>query len=601
MPALKEIPTFLPNKGIIIDKPEEFLQNNFSSANSRNMEFYNEYLRGRLGMLKFSSTQLSGQIMLIDQFWKYDNTWSWIICTNKDIYKFDFSGLKFEILTPLYSTGTVDIGTGSGAYIVIGTGVDFVSAGIKEGDYISIGTGTHYAEDTWYEVDTVDSATQLTLKTAAASCSGSSYAIRKTFTGGTADFWFSRTFQDKNLGESWIATNGIDTPVRYHGSGQVTPMTDLPTGFISAKYVEVYKDRLIFLNCVESGNQPQRERWSAVADCADWDDLDYLDFIEGGYNITGTLVWNGYHIVFRERDAMVGRWVGGTSIFDYESNNTCAGAWAPNSILSNSQKIFYYGPDNRFHAWNILNDEVISEDILSYVNDFDPNMEQLVFGYEIESKNQMRWFCPHGDTDYMNICITYDYVNNILHIWEYEQDQSLCSIGEYLNSQDLYVDDAFWGDLYVDEQDGFWDARLFVDGAPVLIYGGADGYLRKADIGYVDDVDSLGTGVPYQRIFESIRQNFSMPNMVKRLWKQQHWLQQEGSGSIEISIKKDDSNNWEGEENTISLVDSSRDIIKKNITWDKHAENFKTRVSAYNHFSMLGWINYIFAKGGTNR
>jgi hypothetical protein len=163
--TLKEIPTFLPNKSIILNKPEEFLKNQFSSDGSRNMEFYEEELRGRLGLLKFDTTALSGPVLLMDQFWKYDGTWSFLICTTKDIYEYDFTNSVYDILTPLLiGTGvnSISIGTGASAYIVIGTGVNFTTEGIKAGDFIKIGTGSVNQEATWYEVATKDSATQLT-------------------------------------------------------------------------------------------------------------------------------------------------------------------------------------------------------------------------------------------------------------------------------------------------------------------------------------------------------------------------------------------------------------------------------------------------------
>lgn len=598
MPNLKEIPTFLPNKSIVLNKPEEFLNNNYASDQSRNMEFFDEQLRGRLGLLKFDDTALSGPVLLQDQFWKYDGTWSFIIATTKDIYKYDFSALSFEILTPLLiGTGlnSITIGTGASAYIVIGTNVNFTTEGIKAGDFIKIGTGSVNAEATWYEVATKDSDTQLTLTTPAAACSSSQYIIRKCYTGTVSNQWQSVTFQDAVLGETWVATNGVDTPIRYTGSGQVQALTGLPTGFVTCKFIDVYKDRLIFLHTIEVGAQPQRERWSGIARCEVWDNLDFLDFIEGGYWITGTLVWNGYHIVFRERDAQVGRWVGGTAVFSYEGNSSCSGVWASNSITSHSSKIFYYGPDNRFHSWNLITEDDISEPIMSYVNNFDPNLESRIFGYQFEAKSQMRWFVPYGNPTYMNACIVWDYLNGNLYIWEYEEAQALCSISEYLNSTDLYVDDAFWGELYIDEQDGFWDDRTFLDGAPIITYGGFDGFIRKADIGYTDD------GTDYNRVFESVRQNFKSPNLTKRLWKQQHWILSDIAGSVTISLKTDDNKNWRTDQKTISLIDSTRDIIKQNITWDKHAENFKTRIEATNHFSILGWINYIFLKGNTNR
>jgi hypothetical protein len=596
MSQLKEIPTFLPNQSIILNKPEEFLKNNFSTGDSRNMEFYNELLQGRLGLLKFDTQALSGAVLLQDQFWKYTGSWYLMFCTPKDIYKYDLSSKKYDVLTPIYTTGLISIGTGAASLIVTGSGgANFTTGAIKTGDYLKIGTGSPYASDTWYEIATKDSDTQLTLVTAPTGITNSTYTIRKCFTGSVTNFWDSITFNDVNLGDVWIATNGVNTPIRYTGSGQVTALTGLPSGFVSAKYVEVFHDRLIFLNTIEAGNQPQRERWSAVANCVSWDPLHLIDHVENGYWITGSLVWNGYHIIFRERDAMVGRWIGGEYIFAYESNSSCSGVWAPNSIVSTQQKIYYYAPDNKFHSWNLITEDDLGEPIFPYSVNFDPNLEQYIFGDIVESRNQIRWFVPYGNPSYMNACIVWDYMNERMYIWEYEQVQALFSIGEYLNVLDLYVDDAFWGELFIDEQEGYWDDRTFLDGAPQTIYGGSDGYVRKADIGYNDD------GTDYNRVFESTRMNFGLPNMIKRLFKQQHWLKSDISGMVTIKIKKDDSNSFEALTNTISLVDLTRDIIKKNITWNFHAENFKTRIESTNHFSLLGFINYIFAKGKTGR
>jgi len=592
--ALQTIPTFLPNKGIVIDKPEEVLSNNYSSADSRNVEFYNEYLRGRLGLDKFDSQQLSGPLLLIEQFWKFNSTWYWMICTTKDIYKYDFNNKRFDILTPVYTTGTIEIQSAA-LNVVLGSGTAW-STELKAGDYIKIGSGDIHTGSTWYEIDSVDSDTQLTLKTAAVETAASTaYVARKIFNGGSADFWHARSFYDKNLGEVWLATNGVDTPIRYTGTGQVQALSNLPTSFVSAKYIEVYKDRVFWLHTIESGNQPQRIRWSEVGDCEDYDDLDFQDFVEGGYWITGSLVWNGYHIVFRERDAQVGRYSSSSDSFTYETSNSCAGAWAPRSITANDKYIFYYGPDNRFHSWNLLTDNVISEEIDSYCINFDPNLEQDIFGYQVESRNQIRWFVPHNNPDYMNACITYDYNQGILHIWEYASEQACNIIGEYLNQEDFYVDDDPWAERYVDEQDGFWDSRNFLSGAPQIVYGGSDGYIRDADIGYTDD------GEDYTRKFSSSRMNFDLPDTTKRLWKQQHWLESDISGEVKVSLRKDDRIADESLTHTISLVDADKDVVKKNITWDRHGVNFRTSIEATNHFSLLGWLNYLYAKGKTNR
>lgn len=608
MAKLQIIPTALPNKGIVINKPEEFLKNNFSTDESRNMEFVNELLQGRLGLDKLDAYQLSGAVQLIDQFWEYSGTCHVLVATTKDIYKYNpspgtGSAAYFEILTPLYTTGSISVdGTGASPTIVSGSALDtdFTGNGIKAGDYIKVGTGSPLSTDTWFAVSSVSgtgtgSAAEITLTGTGPSVFDSQFTIRKTFNGSTSYPWQARTFVDSNLGDVWIATNGVDMPVRWIGSGQILTLGTDAGGFTAAKYVEVFKDRVFFLNTVESGNQPQRLRWSGVANCEDWGASDFEDLIDDGYWITGSAIVASSHVVFRERDAYIGRYIGGDYTFDYQKSSSCAGVWSAQSIVPLEREVYYYGPDNKFHRWNLLSDEVISEGIFPHTKDFDPNLEQYIFGWQVEAKNQIRWFVPYSDTSYNNECVVYDYAENILQLWEYEQEQACCSMGEYLNTSDLYMDDSVWGEYYMDEMDGYFDTRLFLDAAPILLYGGYDGYIRIADIGYDDD------GTSYNRVFESIRNNYKLPNQKKRLWKQQHWLESAVSGTVTVKLKKDDAQAYDTTTESISLIDANRDIIKKNITWNKHAENFKTRLEATNHFAILGWLDYVFSKGDTIR
>lgn len=601
MPQLKVVPTFLPNKGIVLNKPEEFLKNQFSTSDSRNMEFSNELLQSRLGLVKMDTTMLSGPIQLIDQFWKFDGTWSLLFCTTKDIYKYNFpvgtaASSGFDILTPLYQTGTITCNTGSTIVIGTGAGIAWTGAnGIKAGGFLKLGTGQPSTTDTWYQILSVGTNNSVILTTNAPTATASGYTIRRCFQGTSTDFWTSRTFIDSTLGDTWIATNGVDTPIKL-GTGQVTFLGTGSSGMTSAKYVEVYKDRVIFLWTVEGGaNQPQRIRWSAVANCQSWTATDFQDFMDDGFWITGTGILASSHVVFRERDAYIGRYIGGDYTFQYDKSSSCVGVWSPTSLVLFEREAYHYGPDNKFHRWNMLSDEIISESIYPHMTEYNPNLEQYIFGWQVEAKNQIRWFAPYSDTSYNNEVVVYDYVENIMQIWEYEQAQACCSIGEYLNTEDLYMDDATWGEYYLDGQEGFFDSRVFLSGAPVIIYGGYDGYIRKADFGYEDD------GTAFNRVFESVRLNYKLPDINKRLWKTQWWLNSEPTGDITIKLKKNDNNIFETETKTISLINTDKDIIKKNLTFNKEAQNFKFQVSATNHFALLGFLSFIFSKGKTIR
>ena len=249
MPAPVVQPIFLPNQGIDISKPEQFLQQQYS-PHSRNMEFYNELLQGRLGLAKFDQVALSGPVTVIDQYWKFTSSYELMFGTTKDIYKYDFTNSRYDILTPLYTTGTIEIQAGTPT-IVRGTGTSWTSGNVKAGDMIKIGSGSVHTGSTWYEVLSVDVGTQQITLTAngPTTAAGAAYVLRQCFTGANTDVWQAVQFLDDVEGEVWIATNGKDKPIWYNGTGQVQVFqtAELPTDFTSAKFVQIFFNRIIWL------------------------------------------------------------------------------------------------------------------------------------------------------------------------------------------------------------------------------------------------------------------------------------------------------------------------------------------------------------------
>ncbi len=584
-------PIFEPKAGVKLDSPEQFIRNNGLSPYSRNMEFYQGRLQSRLGLAKFSTQLLPDPVLFCDQYWQYSSTWYLMVCTKRDIAYYDFGEARFSYLTPIYNTGTIEIKTGE-LNKVYGNGTTWTT-NLKAGDFIKIGAGALHTGSTWYEILTVDSNTLLTLKTnAVITTAGTAYEARKTFGGLDNDLWCATSFTDIHYGRIWIATNGVDTPIRWAGTGQVVNIAGLE--HTAAKFVNSFKDRVIWMWTVEGGqNQPVRIRWSAVGDCEDNDAGDFRDCNEGEDWITNAVIFSNYFIVFKERKAYIGRWVGGTYTFDFDISNQCVGCFAPFSVVATQGGIFYYGVDNKFHFFNIISDISISDEILSYVQDFNPQHEGETYGYEVEFRNQIRWACPHSDTDHLNAMLVFDYNEKIWQIWEYANEYAHVCVGSYILEADLYVDDPVWGEYYVDEQEGFWDERTFLSGAPVIIYGGRDGYIRQADIGTQDD------GVDYTRTFRTKRLDFKMPDYTKRLWKQQFWFESSTSGSVIVKLKKGDSENFEALEHTISLIDASKDIIKSNITWDKESDVFQNEIESTNHFALIGFLSFLFPKRKT--
>jgi len=583
-------PILKPDAGIKLNSPEQFLSKNFSSPYSRNIEYVNGKLQSRLGLEKLDTAALPDDVLVSAQYWKDLNTWFLMFATRRDIAYYDFTNTRFVYLTPMYTTGTIEVKTGE-LDKVYGSGTSW-SGTLKAGDFIKIGAGNYYSSSTWYEIASVDSDTLLTLTSnAPITAASTAYAARQTFSGADTALWDETTFEDTAKGTIWIATNGYDTPIYWAGTGQVTALTGLPTGFTAARYVNVFKDRVFFFWCTVSGeNCPKLGYWSGIADCEDWTDTDFKLFVEGEDWITGSAVFSNYLIVFKEFKAYVGRWVGGDYTFDFDISTQCIGCYAGHSIIVAEGGVFYYGYDNKFHFFNIIEDMSISDDILEYTKDFNPNLEGNICGDAWEWKNQFRWMVPYGETSVMNAVVVFDYVERIWQIWEYSAANALSCLGSYVSVSQAYVDDTAWASKYIDEETGYWDARQFLAGAPIMIYGGADGYIRKADVGNDDD------GSDFTRTFRTKRLDFKRPHIYKRLQKQQWWFEKATAGTVTLKLKKDDNTDYDALTHSIDITSDTKDIVKKNATWNREAASFQFELTATNFFALLGFINTLFEK-----
>lgn len=739
MPEVMQKPIFLPNKGQVLNAPEEFLVEQYSPY-SRNMEFYNQLFQRRGGLGKFSNTALSGAVLSCPSFEKLTTGAHYsIFCTKKDIYSFDFSLSRFDILTPIYQVGTVKVVNGSAVVngglnidncddasvawvdgsggdvtpsrdtsdkqdgtasvkltVGAGAGVELlayhnissvnlsaydsvgfwlkstvalnsgdlqflidntascaspletinipsisantwtwvnipiatpasltavVSIGIKQavdkgamvlnidqivvgdwvdnlgiGDYFKIGSGSINTGATWYEILSVDSDTQLTLTAvyAGSSVSQSNYVARLIFQGDNFDVWDWTQFEDDSLGSIIVFTNGVDPLIYWDGTGQVKTITGLATGFTTAKYVDSCFGRLILANTTEGGaQQTQRRRYSMPYNANSYDDDHFGDLVDEPTEIKGMCKFAGVHVIFKEQEAYIGSFVGGDEIISYVRSGQCSGTRSNWSIVVTKDFIAYYGSDKKFHKWNLLQDDIISETLFPDTKEFDPSIDGFIRGEEIPRRNQIRWFCPKASSDMFDYVFVWDKQNNISGVWEYANLSACCSLGAFLLSADVYADDTIFGELYSDETSGYADDTTLLENSRTPIYGGWDGIVRICDSGVIDD------GSDYTGTFRFKRLDFGLIGFIKRLKKQQWWLTAQGSGSVTIKMRKNDKTVYESNTKTISLVptDINKDIVKVFTRWDMHAETFQPEISGTVHFSLLGVINYIYKKG----
>lgn len=592
------VPTFMPNAGIVLNAPQEFLPVNVS-VKSRNMEYFNGLLQARLGLTKLDAAILSGGAPINRQYsFRLSNgSIFYMFFTTKDVCYYDFSTAKYVYITPVYTTGTIAVsGTG-----VTGVGTAFL-ANVKIGDFLKVGAGNIDSNATWYKVTNVADNTHLTLATSAGTVgAGSAYVVRKTFTANSLQPWFCYPFVDNSLGDVLLATNGSDGPIYWDGIATTVSFiptgggNQLPANFV-AKYIKVYKNRVIWAWCVEGGiNNKKRIKWSGVANFQSYQAIDFIDLLDEDTEIRGLCIFDDFLMVGKEREWYVGRPDLTTFVFQFSKSSTAEGLKSQGSVIVRKDYVYYYGFDKKFHRWNILRDEILTEEIFLETQNFDQNLEQFIEGFDFYKKNQIRWFCPYvNNNGYNNYTVVFDYHDHKLNVWDCPNVTAQCSMGYYILVSDLYVDDPTWGEYYLDQQEGYWDDTTFVGNAPVFLYCGYDGIVRIADQGSTDD----GSTINY--LFRSTRNNFQMPEYVKRLYKQQFWFVVDPTTSITVRLLRNDSTSYDPVIKTIPLQSASADIVKKMITWDKEAQDFQIEISSTSFFAMLGWMNFIMRKRKIN-
>lgn len=214
---LKFKPVVQPNFGLFYDRPEINVPAR-GIVDGLNFRLKDGSINAaNLGWSRFlPDVTFNGPVMLIASFVPHDRQEYLIIMTPSDMYAYDSTNDAVTYLTPTYTTGTA---SASGT-AVTGTGTLWL-VNAHAGDEISFGTTTANSPstDTWFTVESVDSATGITLTTSAGTVADGPYTLRRKFLGSRRDFWDWTVFvQDADSGDDqFMLTNGVDPVISWNG------------------------------------------------------------------------------------------------------------------------------------------------------------------------------------------------------------------------------------------------------------------------------------------------------------------------------------------------------------------------------------------------
>lgn len=573
-----------PALGLKDDLPSILVKDRFSIDGINTVDVF--YRRGMVErvtkrLAEFSQT-LPDNVLLIDQFWKKDQTFKLMVATKRDLAYRDAAGNRFVYVTPKYSTGTIQVVNGSA--VVTGSSTAWTTSGLAAGDFITIGT-TYSTDDTWYEILTVDSDTQITLTVVYAQANGGpglAYQARKTYNGTATDYWRAATF---NLTDEWIATNGIDNLQVYTGSGQAADVSGSPP---KCRGLTVYENYLVLFDITSGGNRfPQRFQWPNLATTTGWAtgdagsaDIDGVGSIKAAGRIQGFLIF----LSDRSIDKV---WLTtAATVFERRRIADGIGCDAGGSVIQTHRGIYFHASDNTFRFFDGFSWPIISSNVRETAINVHPTYLPNIQGHFNEEYQLCLWAIPTTDSSgRLDRVLLYD---NEEKTWGVIDVDVVC-FGAY-EQETTYT----WNTLPFSTWDSWawdrWDSRFGLANSPIDLIGGYDGKVYRFFGAETDD----GTAYTGKVTLDVDLGSKDRPHLRKRVLYIDVYAMREGSGTLSLLASPD----YAGFQSLGSVsLDGDGEILKQRLVVDFSAKNFLFQASGANHFRFIGAVFWFVEQG----
>lgn len=586
---MKPYGIFSPTLGLKQDFPSILLKEAYTSDIQDVFFQKGEVWRIKKRIQEFAY-QFEDKILSINYYYKDStNEWWLVVFTKRDVAYRDINNDRFNFINKIYNQGTISnaIQNSGNTFTLtfsLPSGENLQNE-VKAGDFIRLSNNAspYTSDDTWYEIASVDSATQITCNGSLPSgysvpSGGDDYAIRKTFSGGDFDFWSVITYNEKLL----ASNNGIDNIIKWEGAGQVT---DLSCSY-KAKHLYKYNNRVLLGKTIESGQEyPFRVRWSGLGDETDWggsgSDAGSMEIDEGSGTVQQFANLKGFLYIVKDK-AIIRAWnVEGSTVFN-KKLVVNIGSDAPRSVIETEDYIYFWCSDNTFRKFNGLTATVISDEITDIVTNINPNYQAYIEATFIQEYNQILWAIPEGTSETNNKVVVYD-LDFIQNNWGVI-DMEVSAFGSY-ELEETYD----WASLpfanWVDWTWDSWKYRAGLQSFPIDIMGTYDGKIHRLNA----DEKDLGADYTGHIVLEtSLSENKRTLVIYKRLLKIDVYVRKETTGSLYIDIKRDDEADWQTA-GSVSLT-GDEDILVKKLFVSYLARVYKIKIYATNRFRLVGLV-----------
>ena len=356
-----------------------------------------------VGYSRFDAYTLNGPVTLVHNFFLSSGSQILVYGTTKDLYRYVTASNTVLFITPIYATGTVDVSSATPAVVTSASGpTAFVTNGIKAGDQIHFGSATQNdPAAVWYEVATRDSETQLTLTTAVAGAplTGSTYTIRKLFTGTILTPWeVSGTFVDAQPAgaDHLYLTNGVDDIVRWNGvTAQVVLLSALA---FKCRRLAIFQNMLIYGDITEGGViEPAQIKNSDVGspEVVDGTGLSgEFRVYDGAQPIKKMLPLGDSLVIYSADRAVLAQFVGDPLVFIFRTAFTNFGPIAPRLVADFGNFHDFIGADAKYRFDGVQAPEVGKQAWRDIIRRREEARIDVAFHHFDDENGELLWVLP---------------------------------------------------------------------------------------------------------------------------------------------------------------------------------------------------------------
>lgn len=464
----------------------------------------------RPGYTKVGQT-LNGKIMglAVHQALRTEGR-SLVAWTPTDMYYYVDGTTSWRFCTPRYYTGTVSVNDSTGVVTLSGEGAAWSTEWPELKYQIRFGTTDMNAAvgagvTDWLAIEIFNSSTEAQLDGASfpSGVSGSSYVIRRCFSGGEADYFdYTLAVDNVELAKVLIYGNGVDELYYFDGTDSF-PLTD--SGF-TCKFLETYVNMVIAGFPRDGGTQYPQTVWNSdIGDMRQYTPgkgvANIRDLLDEDSWITWLELLRTHMMIYKEKSVIDCVYTGDASepLQVIENHIYELGTLAGRTVRNVQGQAHLFWANNHNVYLNTgdgaprpVGEEVV-QDIVAMLN---RARNRHAHSAVLAELDLYLLFVPSGASDNPNMVYAHNYVEGSWVVWQFAHNMTASTLFQFPAGTPMrfgdYADGIKWADVagrVGDRADAL---------AQTLVTGDEDGNVYNHRT-----VDETDAGVPISAYIET--------------------------------------------------------------------------------------------------